>query len=382
MSKKYDYIIAGAGLAGLSLAYRIRKEKKLDGLRILLLDRDQKNKNDRTWCFWSQRTGVFDHLIHKRWPKIRFASQNLNKSYSISPYDYRMIRGIDFYTHCFDFLTQCPNTFFINDTIENIEQSKNSVTVNCSGQEFECEYLFKSYPEPFDTNKNHFVWQHFKGWFIETANDSFDTNEATFMDFRVRQEDETRFFYVLPTTEKKALIELAVFSKEIPDPSFYDPFLKEYIEKTLGIKSYSISEVELGAIPMTNQKFSQNKASRIINTGTNAGQVKASSGFAFIRIQREMQRLFEYIRDNKVDQYLAESGRYQFYDSIFLNSILTGKTTGETVFEKLFNKISPQNIFRFLDEEGGFINDLKIFTAPPTIPFIHAFFEELLNKIK
>ena len=47
------------------------------------------------------------------------------------------------------------------------------------------------------------------------------------MDFRVEQDDETRFFYVLPFNEREALVEIAIFSGEIPDPSFYDPFIKE-----------------------------------------------------------------------------------------------------------------------------------------------------------
>lgn len=380
MSNKYDYIIAGAGLAGLSLAYRIRKEKNLDHLRILLLDKDLKNKNDRTWCFWSKETGLFDDIVFKRWPNIKFANENIEKSFSLYPYEYRMIRGIDFYKHCIEFLSQSPNTFFINEEINVIDQNDSTIRVECTEQDFECSYIFKSYPDPFDIGNGHFVWQHFKGWFIETPEAIFNTEEAIFMDFRIEQKNETRFFYVLPTSAHHALVELAIFSKEIPDDSYYDPFLNHYITQTLSITSYRVLESELGAIPMTNQKFRQERNSRIINIGTNAGQVKASSGYAFSRIQREMQRLFEFIRNEKMGKYYPLTNRYQFYDSIFLNSILTGKTTGATVFGKLFDKLSPQSIFMFLDEEGGFMNDCKIFTAPPTIPFLKAFFEELIKR--
>ena len=65
MSKKYEYIIAGAGLAGLSLAYKIRKDQSLNGKSILLVDKDHKNKNDRTWCFWSRTKGDFDDIRYK-----------------------------------------------------------------------------------------------------------------------------------------------------------------------------------------------------------------------------------------------------------------------------------------------------------------------------
>ena len=52
--KKYDYIIAGAGLAGLMLALEMSKSS-LKNKKVLLVDKDPKNTNDRTWCFWAKQ---------------------------------------------------------------------------------------------------------------------------------------------------------------------------------------------------------------------------------------------------------------------------------------------------------------------------------------
>jgi len=57
----YDFIIAGGGLAGLSLAWYLVHSRLRDS-RILLLDKEPKQKNDRTWCYWSNRPGEFDSL--------------------------------------------------------------------------------------------------------------------------------------------------------------------------------------------------------------------------------------------------------------------------------------------------------------------------------
>ena len=59
----YDFIIAGSGCAGLSLAVRlIQSGCKFE--RVLIIDRDLKNTNDRTWCFWTeQKNNWFDSLI-------------------------------------------------------------------------------------------------------------------------------------------------------------------------------------------------------------------------------------------------------------------------------------------------------------------------------
>jgi lycopene beta-cyclase len=200
------------------------------------------------------------------------------------------------------------------------------------------------------------------------------------MDFRIEQNGETRFFYVLPKDEHTALVEIAIFSSNIPEPSFYDPYLIDYIDEYVRCKKYEIIEEELNAIPMTDFNFSSKQSSRIINIGTNGGSVKGSSGYAYKYIQKETDRIVNHIIHNKIQKYKPLKNRYKFYDSIFLNAILTGKTSGETVFGKLFKKLDPQLIFRFLDEEASFFDDLRVFTAPPTLPFTKAFVEEVFKS--
>jgi lycopene beta-cyclase len=55
----YDYLITGAGAAGLSLAYHLN-QSGLSDKRILLIDRAPKTSNDRTWCFWEVQPGSFE----------------------------------------------------------------------------------------------------------------------------------------------------------------------------------------------------------------------------------------------------------------------------------------------------------------------------------
>src|SRR5688572_12426028 len=97
MKADYDYIIAGAGCAGLSLLARLIRSNQFNDKKILLIDREPKNKNDRTWCFWEKDTGFFEDLVYCRWNKLWFHGKNFSRRYEISPYQYKMIRGIDFY---------------------------------------------------------------------------------------------------------------------------------------------------------------------------------------------------------------------------------------------------------------------------------------------
>jgi len=289
-----------------------------------------------------------------------------------------MIRGIDFYNHVIPFLKSCPNTDFLHQSIQSMQENNDAIEVLTNNNSYQSEYLFKSYYDKIDFSKSNFVWQHFKGWVIQTEEPTFDPDLATFMDFRVDQGGDTRFFYVLPQDEHTALVEIAIFSSDIPESGFYDDYLRSYISDHIGCKSYKILEEEINAIPMTDYDFSKEKKSdRIINIGTNGGSVKGSSGYAYKYIQKETDRLVEYISQNNLSKYKPIKNRFKFYDGIFLNAILTRKTDGEKVFSSLFRKLSPQLIFKFLDEESSFIEDLQVFTAPPTLPFTRAFIDQV-----
>ena len=342
-----------------------------------------KSENDRTWSFWSKGDDYFSDIIFHKWPSIRFASSTQNKLLNAAPYSYCMIRGIDFYDYAKNIIQNNPQIDFVQERVTNILEQPGFVQVETDSSTFTSPFVFNNIPrnvptaENTNNGKHHFVWQHFKGWFIETPQKAFDSEEAIFMDFRVPQDDETRFFYVLPTASNKALVEIAIFSPEIPTSEFYDAYLEQYISEILQIPEYTILEEEVGAIPMTTFNFQSSRTKRIIPIGTNGGSVKASSGYAFTRIQNRMSQLAQHVVDNKVETYSVKQNRYDLYDKTMLNAILTNKTQGAKVFDSLFARLDAKTIFKFLDEEGSFLTDLKVFTAPPKWPFIKAFFQEL-----
>ena len=64
MEKEYDYIIAGAGCAGLSLLMRMNGDPFFADKKILVVDAAGKNQNDRTWCFWEKEPDIFGAIRH------------------------------------------------------------------------------------------------------------------------------------------------------------------------------------------------------------------------------------------------------------------------------------------------------------------------------
>jgi len=109
--EKYDYIITGAGAAGLSLLVHMIHSGKFSEKKILLLDRLPKDKNDRTWCFWETEPGLFEPVVFRKWNQLWFHGPDGQSAlHDIHPYQYKLIRGIDFYNYCFHLFSRYRNT--------------------------------------------------------------------------------------------------------------------------------------------------------------------------------------------------------------------------------------------------------------------------------
>jgi lycopene beta-cyclase len=381
---KYDYIITGSGCAGLSLLIRLLQQPQLSSKKILLIDEVEKNANDKTWCFWEKENGLFQPIVHHSWKELNFYSNDFSSQLNIAPYQYKMIRSIDFYNYVFDFAKQFPNVEFRNEKINSIKTENNIALVELSSQTISSEYIFNSILfENIDpllgVRGKYLLLQHFKGWLIETEENYFDDTVATFMDFRTEQTSGTNFFYVLPVAKNKALIEYTLFSENILQQQDYENALQHYISKQLNIQQYKIVHEEFGIIPMTNYKFKPHYE-RIINIGVAGGQVKASSGYAFQFIQKRTQQIVEsLVKNNHPLVYTSfQQKKFHWYDSTLLNVLINKKMSGDKIFASIFKKNKVQTVLKFLDNETNFIEDLKIMNSVPTKIFLSAALQEMI----
>ena len=117
----FDIIILGGGASGLSLAYQIAQADLK--LRVLIVEREEKHANDRTWCFWESTPGPFEAVVHVRWQHISVHGENFSRRFEITPHTYKMIRGADFYAFTHAALKQHPNITRLRGTVERLEDS-------------------------------------------------------------------------------------------------------------------------------------------------------------------------------------------------------------------------------------------------------------------
>ena len=70
MKNEYDIIVCGGGMSGLSLIYRALKANIWSNKSIILIDKEIKTANDKTWCFWENTISPFEDVIFKKWKEM------------------------------------------------------------------------------------------------------------------------------------------------------------------------------------------------------------------------------------------------------------------------------------------------------------------------
>ncbi|CAM4168521.1 lycopene cyclase family protein [Zobellia roscoffensis] len=376
----FDYIIIGAGAAGLMLADAMVKDDFFSSKSILLLDKDSKFLNDRTWCFWEKGEGKFDSIVSKKWDHIYFAGQKFTKAYAIAPYSYKMVRGVDFYKTHLGRLKDHPNLTFLQEAVVNVTDNHSSVTVETTSNNYSAAKVFNSifdYKMATHQKKYPVLQQHFLGWTVKTEKPVFDLDQVTYMDFSIPQKGNTRFMYILPFSKKEALVEYTLFSADLLPKKAYKNALDTYVKNDLQCGAYEITETEQGSIPMTSYDFSEHHTENIRYIGTAGGWAKPSTGYTFMSTAKKVPVLIDYLKTGKPLNKLSFKNRFWFYDLLFLDVLDKNNHQGHQIFESLFKKCPPQLIFKFLDEETNILEDLKFISACPTMPFTKA----LLNRI-
>ena len=375
----FDYIIIGNGLAGLQLALKINSDPFFKNKKVALIDASEKNTNDKTWSFWETGISQWNAILLKSWNKASIYTSKKNINLNLSPYNYKTIKAIDFYNYSKNKLKQNKQISFILDKVINVSEAEH-VTVKTEGNTFYATHVFDSrIPEEFLENSQDYtsLIQHFKGYIIKTENEVFDETKLTMMDYRLKDGKQTTFTYVLPFSKTEALVEFTYFTENLVDEKTYDKYIKTYIKEYLKIDKYIIRETETGQIPMTNFPFEKFNTKHITKIGTGGGWVKGSTGYSFKNTEKKVAKIIENIKTQKTPSDNLFRKKYKFYDTVFLKVLKDENQIGEWIFQQFYNKNSVQTMFKFLDEESTFFEELKIMKSLFSWSFIKAFFKTL-----
>lgn len=378
-STHFDYLIIGNGLAGLQLALKLSEDSYFDNKQIALIDPSEKKTNDKTWSFWQKDASQWNAIIYKSWDKASVVTSKKEINLTLNPYRYHTIRALDFYTEAKQRLNTKENIHFIRDEVASVKENEN-VLVTTKKTNYSASHVFDSrVPEEFSLEKksNITIIQHFKGWIIKTKTDRFDDTKVVMMDYRLKDGHQTTFMYVLPFSKQEALVEFTYFTENLVDEAVYDHYIETYIKDYLNIDSYEIIETEQGQIPMTNYDFFKFNTKKVTKIGTGGGWVKGSTGYSFKHTEKKVAKIIENLKANKTPSLNLFQSKYKFYDKVFLKVLKDENHKGEWIFQQFYSKNAVQTMFRFLDEESTFLEEVKIMWSLFSWSFIKAFFKTL-----
>jgi len=371
--KHYDFIFAGAGAATLQVVERLVQMNHFADVSMLILEQDLHKNNDRTWCFWEDKTNTrwTAHIV-KEWEHIAFKSSSLSLHEALSPLAYKMIRSGTYYTAVKKLIEQNENIRFCYEGVQSFTEHVDGVTVKTSENTYTAKLFFNSI---FDwsivqqQNRYPVLQQHFLGWFIKTNQPTFDPNTATFMDFTVSQKGNTRFMYVLPLSPTKALVEYTLFSKKKLHQAAYERELRAYLTDK-NIRGVTIEETEQGSIPMTCYPFAKHNSKRVLHIGSAGGWTKPSTGFTFAFIEQKSAALATFLKTNSDMRLFEKRTRFWWYDLLFLDVLARHNEKGSFLFSRMFARNTPATIFNFLEEKSTIGEELQIMRSFPLGLFI------------
>ena len=84
----FDYIIIGGGCAGLSLAYELQINNKIENKTLAIIEPREIYERDKTWSFWKVNPHNFEDCVIKSWKEfsINISSKTNYINCSKTPY--------------------------------------------------------------------------------------------------------------------------------------------------------------------------------------------------------------------------------------------------------------------------------------------------------
>ncbi len=373
----YEFVILGAGCAGLSLCYYLLEL----GVKspILILDQREEFADDRTWCFWDVETTPFSHLAIHSWSSWSLKAEGRTVFQKTDRYPYLCVTGADFYEYALEYLASHENVMLrLGEDIKGYKEHGGETYVKTSEGSYTARYIFDG--RGLSTGSAAFeevrqsTWlpQKFLGLRLRTQKEVFDPGVCTLMDFSVDQGRGLRFAYVLPFSECEALVENVYLSDAQISADEHRAELADYLQDAYGLtpSDYTVEGEERGFIPMTDHRFGRRLGERAYSIGMLGGESRPSTGYTFLRIQRYCRALAESVTSGVAAPERVDSRRYDLLDGVFLSFMLRHPEKCPSVYRRMFSRVSPDSLVRFLTEKSTPADELKLVMVMPKAPFI------------
>lgn len=276
---KFDIIIAGGGIAGLTLAHLLTEQSNTKELSILIIDHGIEIEFANV-SFWAKSLPIADMPLVGSWRQFEVVFPTLKRILSLHDYTFYSFNRADY----LEFLKKKminKKVVFNTESITSISEAKNGVRVRTqSGKTFEAARVFDS--THLGEAKVKTAPVHGWTWEIETSKSVFNSKTMTLFDFEATKLPDS-FLYVLPLSTTKAIVEFSSYS-HTPSVGECEYWLTNRL-RGADYKMVRLNQKGASSYQVNRPK----KDSRIIPIGLKAGIMSTCSGFAFMNIARHCQ---------------------------------------------------------------------------------------------
>ncbi|GAA0470255.1 lycopene cyclase [Paractinoplanes deccanensis] len=377
-------LVGGGGAASLVLAALGRE--RLPGLRLAIVDPVRKRGQDRTWAFWGQPGTVLDPLLSASWGEVDVVTPARRRVLALEPLRYAMLRSQPLYELAAAVEERLGAVRVTAPAADVVDDGSRVVVTDPQGTPLvRAGWALDSRPrKPARAGRTNWL-QHFRGWWLESDRPAFEPDRAVLMDFRTPQPARgVSFGYVLPVSDRFALVEYTEFSPAVLDGDAYDAALRGYARLSgLDLGALRVREVEDGVIPMTDGVFDPRPSPRVVRLGTAGGATRPSTGFTFSAMARQAGDIARELAAGRPPVPGAPyPPRHRWMDAVQLRALDRGLVDGVTFFDRLFDRNPPERVLRFLDGTTSWSEDLTLMASSPLLPMTRAAAGDAMARLR
>ncbi len=196
----------------------------------------------------------------------------------------------------------------------------------------------------------------------------FDPGVATLMDYRTPQfPGGVHFVYTLPFSATRALVEHTSFAPEGVPAAEREAAMRAHLPD-----AFEVVRKERGRLPMDATPVSALPFPRTTAIGIAGGALRASSGYAFSRVQAHSQAIAKAVAAGTPLPARAGLRRRGALDAVFLQAMAADPGAFPEYFRTLVERVPADAFARFMSDHSTPLDEARVMAALPTSPFARA----------
>jgi hypothetical protein len=353
----YDFCFLGCGAA--SALHLLTHQKFFADKRVLILESAPGYELSRTFCSFSDLKLPVDGEL--AFQSFGASGIGFDRHFE-SAKAYRCVEARGLFAEFDKLLRHSPQMELrFGQRIEHLEQRGEMFWVSGKSVQF----VFDSRPPKLSQR----LWrQHFVGWEIEFEN-AQPLSAPVIMDINSRFQEGLKFFYLIPKTDRRLLVELTYFSEQIFDEAHYDAEIEKYIQSR-GWKGYTIVGKERGVIPLVSIVPPANLPAHYRPLGVRAGNLRASTGYSVWRSLAQSRGSGPLL----VSTFDLRWRLVQAMDRVFLKVLQLNPHRAGELFSRFFQGLEGEVIASFMSERPHWRALLRVIFVMPKWVFVKALF--------